>query len=517
MTRSILISFAVAAALSVAAQDKSRLSTDIIDTYTEMIAASPSNCDLYLSRATEYASQGLLSAALIDLNDAMRLAPKGEKGLMFEILTQRAAILERQHDFEGALADLDAAAKLYPDVPSLTLSRARVLTGIARYSEARETYNSYRRLNPRSSEAIFGLAKASALEADSDMALRYMNEGIDAAPKAGDSYLAAAEIHLILRRKDEAVTDYIKALACGDNAAASALQKLVDMSAEGYPDVMKGLDKAITAAPTSGELYFLRASIAQDHDHHRQALADFNRIDGTGPFAGGALGEAMAESLFALGRCDDALNQLDRVPEPLRGDSWHTLRARILINLGRHDDALAETVEALMIQPSSIAAMEAKARALMGAGRDADAAATLSEALITDPSSTPELYYLATSIAPDRRRSMLMEEAAELPFDPADPASLKGFALIALGRTDEAVAWASALNRFATAGDGVAQFISACIYARVGKTDEALRSLETAIKAGFDNCQLILTDTTPGISIAPLREHRRFREITASL
>ena len=77
MTRSILISFAVAAALSVAAQDKSRLSTDIIDTYTEMIAASPSNCDLYLSRATEYASQGLLSAALIDLNDAMRLAPKG--------------------------------------------------------------------------------------------------------------------------------------------------------------------------------------------------------------------------------------------------------------------------------------------------------------------------------------------------------------------------------------------------------------------------------------------------------
>lgn len=76
-----------------------------------------------------------------------------------------------------------------------------------------------------------------------------MNEGIEAAPRSGNSYLAAAEIHLILRRKEEAVTDYLKALACGDDASAAALQKLVDMSAEGFPDVMTGLDKAISASP----------------------------------------------------------------------------------------------------------------------------------------------------------------------------------------------------------------------------------------------------------------------------
>lgn len=161
--------------------------------------------------------------------------------------------------------------------------------------------------------------------------------------------------------------------------------------------------------------------------------------------------------------------------------------------------------------------MEAKARALIGTGRNADASATLSEALLTDPSSTPALYFLAADLAPDRRKTMLMEEAAELPFDPADPASLKGFALIALGRTDEAVAWASALNRFATASDGVAPFISACIYAHAGKSDDALRLLEAAIKAGFDNRQQILTDTTRGLSIAPLRDHPRFREITGLL
>lgn len=508
-----LIALLIASAISASAQTQSRLSSDIIDTYTEMIAARPSEAGLYLSRATEYFSQGLLSPALTDLNDALRLAGKGDKELKFEILMQRAAVLERQRDYEGALSDIEAASEIFPDYSSLLLTRARILTSLSRYPEAREYYNRYKRLNPRSAEAIFGLAKVSGLEGDSDKALAYMNEGIDAAPRSGLSYLSASEIHTLLGRDDEAVADCIKAIACGDESSGIALQKLVDLSNENYSLVMTGLDRAITKSPTSGELYYLRATIAQDHDHHRNALTDFNRIDGVGPFAGGALGESMAESMLALAMPEDALSQLERVPAHLHGTSWHTLRAKILLSLGRREESLSESSAVLNSDPENIDAAETKVRALIALDRKEEALAEASAAILTDPVSRPVLYFLGASLANGARRERMIEEASELPFDPADPASLKGFAMLAAGQTDPALVWASSVGRFDTVGDGTAHFTAACLYAQADKPDEALAALEKALGAGFDNLYLIRSDNTHLISIAPLRSDLRFQTL----
>lgn len=499
--RLLLLATAAASALFLSAQSQSFLSNDIIDTYSEMIAQRPDDSGLYLSRATEYLSQGLVSLALPDLNDALRLADKNDKELRFEILYQRSSVFEKQRDYEGALADILAASNLMPDVPDLILSKARIYTGLGKYPEARENYNRYRRLNPRSTEALFGLARVCALEGDSDKALAYMKEGVDVAPRAGQSYLSAAEIHTLLGRNDEAVADFIRAIACGDESASSALQSLVDRSNEDYPLVMAGLDRAISDSPTSGELYYMRATIAQDHDHHRHALADFQRIDGIGPFAGGALGESIAESLFALMETDEALNQLERVPPTLRGSSWHTLRSRILLFKGKAEEAVNEAVAALIVDPENIAASEAKARSLIAAGRKDDARAEIAGSIIDNPAGNPTLYFLGASLADGQRRESLIEEASLLPFDPADPSSLRGFALLAEGLEDQAFVWAASIDRFDTVRDGRAQFIAACLYSQAGKTEEAKKMLEKAEAAGFDNRYLIDKDSTPMISL----------------
>lgn len=513
MIRRVLFSLLTASSIYVSAQDQSRLSTDIIATYSEMIAANPASADLYLSRATEYVSQGFLSPALSDLNDALRLVAKGDKELRFEILSQRALIQEKQKDYEAALADVEEAMRIFPDISSLTLTKARVLTGLGRFQEARDCYSSHRRINPRSTEAIFGLAKVSALEGNSDRALALMNEGIEVAPNAGESYVAAASIHSMLGRHEEEIADYISAIACGDDGAAVALQKLVDLSADNYPRVINGLNSAINKAPTAGELYFLRGTIAQDHDHHTAAIADFNLIDGSGPFAGGILGEAIAESQLALNKADGALAHLERVPNSARKDSWHELRARILSVLDRDEDALSEINEALLLAPSNVNALATKARILYRMGRNDEANAVVTEALMIDSSSVPEIYFIGMPTLSGQRKEMLLDEACELPYDPADPVSLRGFALLALGRTDEALVWASSVDRFDTTADGVAQFTAACLYAQAGKPEESLSSLKSAIDAGFDNVYLISVDTTPGISIEPLWTDTRFTEL----
>lgn len=515
--RPFVVAVFIAASLAGAAQQQTRLSTDIIDTYTSMIASKPDNCDLYLSRALEYLSQGLTSPALSDLNDALRLCPKGDKDLRFEILSQRASVYEIQMDYTAALADLEAAAALKPDVPSLTVARARIFTGLGRYREARDEYNRYRRVNPRDASTLFGLAKVSALDGDTDAALAYANDAVEIAPRAGKSYLSLADLYILLGRSDEAITACIRAIDCNDDASGDALQKLVDMSRRSFPGVTGGLDKAINDNPSTGILYYIRAAIAQDHEHHASALADYDVIDGSGPFAGGALASSIAESLLALDLNDEALQVLRKAPAVMHDSEWHTLRAVALHRLGRNEDALTEIDSALALDADNVDAMEQRARILIALNRAAEASTQLAAAIMTEPSHRPLLYLLRSTVAPESLCDNLIEGAADLVFDPDDPASLRGFALLALGKTDEATVWANNLTRLSTAGDGVAMFTAACVLARADKPDEALNMLEAAIAAGYDNRHAVLSDTTPFISLEPLRSHKRFTSVTAPL
>lgn len=511
--RIIIAACILLSALSLSAQEQSRLSTDIIDTYTAMIAAKPDNADLYLSRATEYASQGLLSAALTDLNDALRLAPKGDKDLRFEILSRRAGVDENMLDYDAAIADLDAAAALKPDIPSIVLARGRVLTALGRYDEAREAFNRYRRVDPRSADALFGLARLEARSGDTDRAIGFITDGINAAPNAGASYVAAAEVYDILGRRDEAISSLIRGLSADDAGAATALQRIVDMSYDGYPTVIAALDKAITDNPTAGELYYLRATIAQAHNHHRSALKDFDIISSSRPFADGVLGELMAESLFALTRYDEALSALDGVPARYHTPGWQTSRARVLSALDRNEDALYEVDMALTAEPENVEAMILKGRILGRLDRTADAGAIFAEAMMTDPSQSPELYILRASTLADPRRTLTLTEGLELPYEAADPSSLRGPILVILGRKDEAEIWSNAVSRHDIASDGVAQIATAITLAQTGKSTEAVEALSRALAAGYDNLHIVLTDDLPGASLAPLRSLPEFQAL----
>lgn len=518
MTFKLIISCLALLAMAIApcnAQTQSRLSSDIIDTYTRMIAEKPGSADLRLSRATEYASQGLLALALTDLDDALRIAPDGEKGIRFEILTQRAAIHERQMNLQLALDDINAAAGLYSDVPSLKLSRGRLLAALGRNTEAREAFNSYRRTDPRSSEALFGLAEIAAREGDSNTALGLADDAVEANGRTSEAFMRRAGIYEILRRPDEVVAEYIRALSCNDAGAADAMQKLADMSYDDYNTVTKGFDRAIDNAPTSGMLYLLRGTMAQAHEHHRQALADFETIDGTGPYTHGELNPGIAVSLIATARYEEAMERLDLTPgeRGVRDADWYLLRARALRALGRTAEALAACDSAMTLNPDNPEGMAERARLLATLGRKDEAARQSAEMMMTAVNPMPKLYFLRASLMDKSRSDRLMEEVLELPFSPADPLSLRGFALLALGRTDEAIIWANSIMRHDTAHDGIADFTAACLFARAGKPEEALRALSTAIARGYDNMHMIHRDDTPGISIVPLRSNPAFPKL----
>ncbi len=497
------------AAATAGAQTRATLSSDIIDTYSQMISSDPRNADLYLSRAGEYQSHGRYSQALDDLTTALECCDRNDKPLRFAILSRRATIRRITRDTDGALADLNEALSLYPDRTATLSERAALLTAKGNYDAAKTDYMNMRRIAPRDANAIFGLARIEAMNGNSDMALRYANEAVDLYPRTGSSYSGRAEIMNILNRPDEAIDQYIQAIYCDDYATGDAIQRLVDLSGEDYNAVISGFDRAILDKPTSGILYYLRGTVAAAHNHHLQALDDLTHIDNSGPFADGALTVMRAESLFSLGRYEDALKLLDNAPDKRRTATYHIVKSNVLRALARYDEAIQTASQALQLAPDHTEAMYTKALALIGGNQKSEAAQIMAEAIMTD-SSNPKYYLLRAAASGD---NSYLDQLLDLPYEPDAPDALRGFALLLTGKTEQADAWISSVLKVNPDTDGYASYIASCYYAQRGDSDKAYSCMQNALDRGYANAFQWISDTTPYINVGPLRTNPQFAEI----
>ncbi len=480
------------------AQTQADISDDIIATYTEMIAAKPQSADLYLSRATEYLSRGLLIPAADDLRSALNLSNKGDKPLRFEILTRLADIEEQQFDYANALTRLNEAVELFPEVPSVINSRAKLQTTMGNYDAARADFMRLRKLTPRSIAPFFGLAKLSALQNDSETAHSYINQAYGLLPNASATYIGHAEVLEILGRKNEAIAQYINALATGDAESGNALHKLESLSREDFPEVKQAFDQAIQKAPTAGMLYYFRGALSQAHNRHTEALRDFDHINNSGPFAGGALNQTIAESLIALNRPADAKKLLMEASPRYRDATWHNTMSQAMLDLNMADSAVVEADKALRLSPDMADAMISRSRALTSLGDKQGALAAISEAILTNP-NIPEAYFIKASLMANPEPAL--RELLELESSPTDPSSLRGFALLALNQEQQADGWIGGITLHGNDSDGMASYIAACYYAQRGDKAKSQKFLDSAKAAGYDNPRSITTDNTPYISL----------------
>lgn len=483
---------------TITAQTQADFSDDIIATYTDMIAAKPQSADLYVSRATEYISRGLLMPAAEDLRTALTLCNKSDKPLRFEILVRLADIEERRFDYASALSRLNEAVELYPEVPSVINSRAKLETTMGNYDAARADYMRLRKINPRNITPFFGLAKIAALQNDSETAHSYINQAYGLLPNASSTYIGHGEVLEILGRKNEAIAQYINALATGDAESGNALHKLESLSQENFPEVKEAFDKAIQKAPTAGMLYYFRGALSQAHNRHSEAIRDFDHINNSGPFAGGALNETIAESLIALNRPAEAKELLGTTSPRFRDAVWHNTMSQAMLDLNMADSAMVEADKALRLSPDMADAMISRSRALISLGDKPGALAAISEAILTNP-NIPEAYFIKASLMANPESTL--RELLELDCSPTDPSSLRGFALLALKQEDQADGWIGGITLHGNDSDGSASYIAACYYAQRGDKDKSSKYLERAKAAGYDNPRSITTDTTPYISL----------------
>jgi len=109
---------------------------DAIADYSKLVLLEPSNrpIDWYVSRAECYLKKGDTKAALADYNKALSFGSK------YNVYYGRAALYERLNRHSEALADVEQAIKLNTKDSEARSLKAKILSGLGSYAEARREY-----------------------------------------------------------------------------------------------------------------------------------------------------------------------------------------------------------------------------------------------------------------------------------------------------------------------------------------------------------------------------------------
>lgn len=494
------------------------MSDALLRAYGQLLDEDPRDPETLFRRASLYYKNDDYIRALDDLNTAIKYFGPNEEEERLQAVEMRAHVLMAMHKYDQALEDLNLLISPEANPYNLIYERGTALYETGRYADAKADFNRMLRLNPRSQEATFGLARVAIKENNLGTASELADRALAMNPNDSRSYIRRASVRTEMGNRSGAVDDYISAISIDNESTPQALAELVKISREDYPAVMSGLSSAIAQAPRNGLFYFLRAMIAQGHCNYQAAIADYDRIITQNLDSYPGLNAALAECYYALGRYDIALLNADYAITATDDNAfYYVLKSRILRAKDDNEGALSAAEKALEKAPEMTDALVSKALAQLPLGQSADASVALSEAAMNAPED-PMVAILRGWVLADYRKQaknaeLSWDRVTDMDYDLDNVRSLRGFALLALGRTEQAENWMEQVLRLANDYDGEVNYYAACLYSQMGLLDRAFRCMEASLDKGYADYHNWTRATEANVNCAPLRDDPRFRAL----
>lgn len=514
----------------------------MLDVYAKELEANPKDADIYFRRANEYYKFNQYLRALADVDKTLEYAPAGNRDLKFQAYMLRADIYQMLDKHREALADFSEALKLDPTSFMALYQKANEEYALGDYSAAKADYTRLRSTNPRSVEALTGLARVAVKENDLGRASEYMDGAVEMMSADSDIYIRRASVRRMQGNNTGAVEDLLMAISIDNNTRA--FQELIDMANVDYPAVISAISTSISYAPQQGMLYYIRGFIAQAHDHYASALADYRKLIDQNMYEYAGLYNSMAQCQLALCRYPQAIDNIDHAISMDGGKNgeFYATKARILYAQGKNSEAMDALKQASLRGYSSTNVDELQALVDYAAG-DFEKANDIYAAMIVDhpevmrnyiyrawvladglkqPANAQTLYNRVVSMTADSDNG----EKATSPLSAVQ--SYRGFALLFSGDRQGALEWAKGLYSDYRDTDGYLNFVLACLYAQASVADpsisssekydltaQAIKSLERALQLGYGNLYEITKADTGRVSLAPLRNDSHFNALIA--
>ena len=216
----------------------------LMKTYSQLLDEDPHDADVLFRRANIYYKCGDYIRALDDINMGFKYAENSEFDTQ-SALDLRANIYMMLHKDEQALADLNAVLANDPNNYIATYQRATALYNLGRYAEAKSDFRQLQLMNPRSQEALFGLARVAVKENNLGIAEEMCERAVALTPTNSNVYMRRAAVRTMMGNDQGAVQDYLVAISTDQESTPKALGELVVLSRTNYPVVISGISGAI--------------------------------------------------------------------------------------------------------------------------------------------------------------------------------------------------------------------------------------------------------------------------------
>ncbi len=475
---------------------------EAISLCTDELRTYPKNGTLYRQRAVAYLYQKQYGQALQDINSLLPYAKSAGytvsevyqwRGWVYEIIGDtenaladyttaikkdkrnasayalRAMFYYSQTDYAAALKDYQTASKLAPTEDNFLVEQVRCLYRLNRVYEAQLLLALTLSLYPNNAEGWRLSAVNAYLDNDGeaciDRYIHYLNLYHEQNDEWEDTdfliHLAEDYYPYLL----QAITKQINSTEGNTQLFYQGVRIRVYMAKEYYTDAIKELDAMEANLQVSNPNPFVLANRAECYQslyQYRKALADYNAL---------------------LGVMDNYWN-------------GYVQRGLCYAELGKYDEAIADF--SLVIQNDMQLAYYAYYRRGWVYEFKQDTAAALSDysrGIELEDNyaylhlNRGELYQLLG----DTLKAKADFEKVVAVDTIANEGSCRHYALFFLGQSEQAQAWLQQMIADKPTNAGL-YYDAACLYARMGKTEEALQAFERCLALGYRKFQHIEVD-----------------------
>ena len=192
------------------------------------LADNPKNGYAHIYLGLIQTGSGLNGDALSSVNKAIKLVPKADKEWLVFAYAIRAQIYLTLTDTIKAMNDLATAIKTDPAGEMPLNLRGQLYYEMGEYDKSDADYRQLLEADESSSAGLMGLVRNASKREDYETAVSLLDRIINLYPYDGRAYSWRAGNYIELKKYNEAVDDYIKALELKDYAARFGITLLDD-------------------------------------------------------------------------------------------------------------------------------------------------------------------------------------------------------------------------------------------------------------------------------------------------
>lgn len=507
-TKMLLTGSLLAGCMVCAAQQINPMTQAVLNGYEEVLKENPQDYITLYQRAAQYYNLSLYERAMLDLEEALKYTPAKEKELRVSEYSLLADIYIEKGDYQKAFEAVKNALQLdntsYPN----TYKLGNICLYLNKPEEAYRAFQSLQRMQSRSQEAFFGMAKADIMMGKTTEAEEYMSEAEKMDPGNYVTYCRLGDLYHDLNQNQKAATNYLVAYSMAGANSTRPVESLVNLFNEDPAAVMEALDYTISLSEGNLELLTLKASLAFEKGDFAQAEESFKRLAGNPEGDVSTVYIYLAESQKALNKQQDAIESVEKALA-LDPTNVGALIAKSDVLLATDPAKALEVAEkAMSFDDQSVGALLAAGKAAAMTKDGEKALGYLNTLVMYDPSNVEALAlrgYVNTELLNDSKLGMMDYTRASN----GEATQYPGILYLALakskaGKTLDAESIILE-NLKKNPGNGEALYYAAVYYAQNSNLEKAADYAQKAKEAGYGNIYNLTSSDEPLNNLQPIR------------